>query len=551
MNRPRKDVVVYTMEKKLTRIYLLLLCVGILCFVLGIFFARTNIYNRVKDGTAVIWDDHMEKTMEGPVYIYRMILPSEGLEDRVVVYNTAHMQLEVTVGGELAYSLKTEEGSFTGTTGYYWNFICLKREDAGKELVFRVAPVYADSVPKGSFYFGDQSSVEHLIFFERALRFTVAALILLIGVILWIYLTFIEEKSDEIRPLFHFTAFVIMLGVWCLCETQIMELVLPWHIGIAYLDHMMLMLMPIPFLLFLRQVYQSKEHWAWTLSCWLNCCAGILRIVLQFTGVCDLRETLWMNHLVIGIAVVTVLSLSIYEIVTGRLTWQAKLNIYCVLIIVAAVIMELTEFRVGSTRSPYVSLGFLLYILVMGVAMLRSSRRLIAQARESELYRRLAFTDELTGIYNRAAFNRDLQERRVADEEKTVYKTMPTVLFMFDLNDLKKCNDGFGHECGDRYIKMASKVIKLVFGGTGSCYRIGGDEFCVIMDYTTQEDIESRYDRFREEIEKNRRDFAVPVSVAVGYAVYDPERDESLETTMKRADEMMYENKQELKRGRV
>lgn len=539
------------MEKRLTRIYLLLLCAGILCCVLGIFAAPTNIYTREKDGTAVVWDDRMEKSRDGNVYIYRTVLPSEGLEGRVVVYNSAHMRLEVTIGGELVYSLKTGEGSFTRTTGYYWNFICLDREDAGKELVFRVEPVYADSAPKGNFYYGDQSAVEHLIFLERALRFAVAALILLIGVILWLYLVFIEEKSDESRPLFHFTAFVIMLGIWCLCETQIMELFLPWHIGIAYLDHMMLMLIPIPFLLFLRQVYQSKDHWGWMFICWLNCGEGILRIVLQFIGVSDLRETLWLNHLVIGAAVVTVFGLSIYEIVKKRLTRPARLNIYCVLVIVAAVIMELTEFRVSSNRSPYASLGFLLYILVMGATALRSSRRLVAQARESELYRRLAFTDELTGIYNRAAFNRDLRERRVADEEKTVYKTMPTVLFMFDLNDLKKCNDGFGHECGDRYIKMASDVIKLVFGGTGSCYRIGGDEFCVIMDYTTQEDIETRYDRFNREIEKNGRDFAVPVSVATGYAVYDPERDESLETTMKRADEMMYENKQKFKKGRL
>ena len=119
---------------------------------------------------------------------------------------------------------------------------------------------------------------------------------------------------------------------------------------------------------------------------------------------------------------------------------------------------------------------------------------------------------------------------------------------MFDLNDLKKCNDNFGHEYGDCYITMVSDIIKEVFGTDGKCYRIGGDEFCSIMDYTSQEDIENKYNHFVEAIQKkNEQEFVVPVSVAVGYAIYDPNIDKSLEETLKRADAMMYQNKQKIK----
>lgn len=124
----------------------------------------------------------------------------------------------------------------------------------------------------------------------------------------------------------------------------------------------------------------------------------------------------------------------------------------------------------------------------------------------------------------------------------------PTVLYMFDLNDLKKCNDNFGHEYGDRYIRMISEGIRQVFQEDGSCYRIGGDEFCVIAPFTAQSVIDGRL-RALEEYTAGKREqgFVVPVSVAAGYAVYDPEVDKTLEDTMRRADDMMYQNKQALK----
>ena len=55
------------------------------------------------------------------------------------------------------------------------------------------------------------------------------------------------------------------------------------------------------------------------------------------------------------------------------------------------------------------------------------------------------------------------------------------MIIVFDLNDLKKCNDKNGHMVGDEYIVASSKIIKKTFMEYGRVYRIGGDEFCVLM----------------------------------------------------------------------
>lgn len=56
-----------------------------------------------------------------------------------------------------------------------------------------------------------------------------------------------------------------------------------------------------------------------------------------------------------------------------------------------------------------------------------------------------------------------------------------TAIVMLDLNNLKKCNDRYGHEAGDTYLKKASEMITNAFSQENTVYRIGGDEFCVIM----------------------------------------------------------------------
>lgn len=534
------------MEKRTTRIYITIFILTLISVSFALSFLKADVYNRTEIQVAQLWNDKMEQFKEGESFIYKTVLPIDDIDNKVIGYDSAHMQIEVTIDNNLVYLLSAKGGYLSKTPGYYWNFVSFTHADEGKEIIFRVTPVYKDSKPKGNFYFGTRSSVEHLIVKEHLPRFIIAATILLVGIILFFYVVFILKKVQQKEPLFHFTLFAIMLGIWYMSETQLLEMFLPCHVGLLYIDHMMLMLMPIPFLLFLQQIYQSKKHLLWSFICYANCIVVALRILLQLFDIADLRETLWFTHVMIGLSIAVVAFFSIYEVAKYKLTGQVKLNISCVLIILVTIVLELLEYRVNNKSTPYGSLGFLFYIIVMAIESVRNSRKVIEQAKESELYRKLAFTDELTKLYNRTAFNKDINERFMKVEIE--YKVIPTVLFMFDLNDLKKCNDNFGHEYGDCYITMVSNIIKEVFGTDGKCYRIGGDEFCSIMDYTSQEDIENKYNHFVEAIQKkNEQEFVVPVSVAVGYAIYDPNIDKSLEETLKRADAMMYQNKQKIK----
>ena len=88
-----------------------------------------------------------------------------------------------------------------------------------------------------------------------------------------------------------------------------------------------------------------------------------------------------------------------------------------------------------------------------------------------------AYTDFLTGLYNRMCFERDLA-KQLEDAKRMGTKG---ALMYIDLDDFKHINDGLGHQYGDILLKTISKAMSAVDGLEGSCYRMGGDEFVAIV----------------------------------------------------------------------
>lgn len=538
------------LEKRVTELYFAVLLIGILYAVFATFSFHNDIESRTEDKGVVVWNDQMEMTQEGGVYSYKRKLPSKDTDEKVIVYNTIHMYLEVLLDGNKIYELKTEKGRTVKTTGFCWNTIFLTNDDAGKEIEFRVTPVYHDGHPKGSFYYGTYREVEHKVLAERIFNLILAGAIALAGIVMLFYGVFVVKKGQDAETIMQFAVFSTMLGIWSVSETQLLDWIFPCSMAIVFMSHLTLMTMPIPFMLFLRHMYHNGKSKIWDICCCMNCGVIAVRVFLQITGLYDLRETLLLTHICLLLFVAVIIIMTVREVMGNELTMQIKMNSICVMVVLVSTILELAIYRIGHRSTPLGSIGFLVYIVVMGVVNVRRSRRLMEQARESALYRKLAFTDELTGLSNRTVFREDLEKRMETDKATGREKILPTVVFMFDLNDLKKCNDTYGHDYGDRYIKMAADALKKLFAQEGKCYRIGGDEFCAWAPYTSLEEINKKIALLEQDVQAlNDKGFVVTVSVAVGYAIYEETQDGGgLYSTMKRADAMMHERKQNYKK---
>ncbi len=153
----------------------------------------------------------------------------------------------------------------------------------------------------------------------------------------------------------------------------------------------------------------------------------------------------------------------------------------------------------------------------------------------------LARRDELTHTKNKTAYREMEKElQRTMEEERT-----PFGIVICDINGLKVINDTEGHKAGDDYIKDACMLICRIFDHS-PVFRIGGDEFAVVLrnrDYTDREKLISA---LRKQSEENQRIGEGPV-IASGLAEYSKLADHSVEDVFNRADSQMYADKERLK----
>lgn len=152
------------------------------------------------------------------------------------------------------------------------------------------------------------------------------------------------------------------------------------------------------------------------------------------------------------------------------------------------------------------------------------------------------FIDSMTQVRNKAAyidFTNKLQNR-IDNGTCTRF-----AIGIFDCNNLKKINDEYGHDKGDIYLKIASRTIKVVFQNN-LIFRIGGDEFAVILeneDCDNITELKNRFEKFVLRINDETNNSWEKVSLAFGISEYDPENDRDVDDVSRRADKLMYDDK--------
>ena len=157
--------------------------------------------------------------------------------------------------------------------------------------------------------------------------------------------------------------------------------------------------------------------------------------------------------------------------------------------------------------------------------------------------------DALTSVRNKGAFKEYLES---VQEKIGSGETSDVAVCIFDCNDLKVINDKYGHNRGDEYIQNACHFICTTFRRS-AVFRIGGDEFAAVMmndDFQNREDLIERFKSEQEVISASADDPWNKLHIAVGIADYDPGADKSINDTVKRADDLMYENKRIWKESR-
>jgi len=177
------------------------------------------------------------------------------------------------------------------------------------------------------------------------------------------------------------------------------------------------------------------------------------------------------------------------------------------------------------------------------IKYLKVSQDITERKHYEESLRYLSTHDSLTNLFNRAYFETEMGRLAAS-------RDFPVSIVIADIDGLKMVNDTFGHDEGDRLIRMAAELLLAAFRGGDVVSRIGGDEFAVLLPHTDLETAQAAVQRIVNEesrLRKGKNGYSHGLSLGVATALDASGLCEAL----KLADKRMYKNKYDKKRRAV
>lgn len=527
------------MKKKFTiqNVYVFFLVINLIMLITGAVTVKENLFDRSSTipQTEITPTDY-EKREDGKRQ-YTFEIESNGMDTFLMFYSN-HQEVWVYADDELIYSREKVDTIFGHSVGSVWNITEFPQDT--KKLVIIMKAVY----PSGedheyTFYQGNGVEMYSRSVRESLLSLGVSAMITMLGICMIIYWFLICRRMQIAKELFYMGIFVVLLGLWSFGEEKGAILFLENRPYASYLAFTLLMLMGISFLLFVKHFLGAEDRYAHRILAIYSFGSMFVSILLQCLNIADYKQTALLTHIVLVCDLLYLLFIIWDKMRKRKNKRRVRLNLVGLLVLAVSVGVELFAYymRIKGLQI-FGTLGFLIYIIILGSEICASALDKLEEGRKAEIYKELAEKDLLTKCYNRNAYNEDIK-KSFGDN---------TFLVMFDLNNLKKCNDTLGHMEGDKYLTDSAELIKKIFNRFGRIYRIGGDEFCVIMENASENQIESLIEQLiQEENDYNKQSKTIHMQIASGYALYDAETDLNLDHTRSKADNMMYENKKMLK----
>jgi diguanylate cyclase (GGDEF)-like protein len=524
-------------------IYGILLSISLLLCISGLLFIPidTHAANEEKNQTELVPTDVITQNEDVQEFYFRNV--DWKANGTCLHFISSHREVSVEADGELIFERNRISTIWGRTTGFTSEYIEIPADT--KEVTVTLTACYPEVRGMSiTFYQGFSAKMFQDIFREEGFNVLISFLNLCLGLILMIYGAATHKRTSVGGAMVYLGIFTVLLGIWSLIENDIVAFLVENRAACSFISYTMLALVGIPFIMFVRRYLQTEDKYLHKILLALNVINIIAMYLLQMLGIADMKQTLSFTHIAMVVSVLY-LPYSLIRMIRRRtITRRFWVTICSLLSMCPPLAYSLFMYYRGSHNvNGYGNVFVFVFILIFAIDVSRSIMKDIDAGKEAAIYRELAEKDLLTGCYNRNAYRND------TSDWTDLHKVL---LLTFDLNNLKQCNDTLGHSYGDQYITDSAALLKKIFSDYGKLYRIGGDEFCIIIPDRHKCNINQLHATLLEEERiYNATSPVIHMQIACGYAEYDEKTDKTMEDIRIRADERMYADKKELKRWKI
>lgn len=488
----------------------------------------------------------------GVLSIYHRLPLMDG--DESLVFRSKDVYTKLLIDEKVVYETKVYESRFYNRSpGNLWNIAKFHDECSGALVEMQIYMVYdTNAVTVDNTIWGDKADIVHTFLKEKLFGITVSMLMIIIGLILIaVDLMPAYSHARKNHGMIWLGLYSSLIGVWSVLETNVMQFFVADMRVLQLIGNIIMILDSMPLLLYLDCEYQIFKNRMMQLFCYFNIVYILVSVGLQLSGVSDLHVVLPGAMLSMVVSCVVLLEWVVVELSSMIRRHQSVLHYALQLSGLGALwisaLCEMVRYSQSDhmDRAEYMRVGMLIFVICLAISSQLETYRLFENGLKYDIISSLAYSDGLTGLGNRTAYLEQIEAH--ASGETGISQL--GIVFL-DVNNLKKVNDNQGHEKGDELITIASKIIANSFGKHGKSYRIGGDEFCVLMTgISLQEKYETGLAEFQRLIEEANRvkGRTYEIQIANGFRICDTINREKIDEAVMAADTAMYANKSFLK----
>lgn len=498
--------------------------------------------------------DFSRLTKVGEVVAYYQ-LPQMS-HDTGLVYRSQNVYTKVYLDDQLIYETTRMEGqSYNKPPGGLWNIVNFTPDQVGKQLKLQITAVYpGEALRIDHVYWGDPASVVLSMIKEKLVSIVVSMTICLGGLVMILLdITINYKKPRKNHSLQYLGIFSLCIGGWSLVEANVLQLFVadPWVLQV--IDNMLLILSVMPIILYADWNYGILRYRLVRVFCVLQILYLFSCVVFPLAGLMDWHTMLPAARIFMAVSATGFVIWTIKQNLSVLLSkerkytagvWSVSLQLLGIGALGVTALLELVRYNAvyEMDHAFVLRFGLLIFIICFALGSQFGTYQLIAQGMEYDSVHELAYSDALTKLQNRAAY----LERLEACVTEHVQEL--GIIYM-DVNNLKSVNDTLGHEVGDVMIQRAAKIISKSFGQFGRAYRLGGDEFCILLEGEVLKKHEQAMEIYQKELEdfNEKKEYPFTLKIAQGFSICEAESMKTIENAIHIADERMYQHKAQLK----
>lgn len=470
----------------------------------------TDFYGRVLDDNASLPFSMPE---EGRGIIFSRTLKGSSYGHGCsLLFDNNRQHISVSINDDEIYSVNSSDLRYflmaTGVNTARMSF------EGNAELTITIYNTGHGEYQLDDVYIGSTNTIYSVIMKHDSITVANIGVLALFTVILILSYCYLSKKQMTDNKLITLICFAVIVSIWAYTDSALVN-VSPMSLdSSALISYALFQLIPIPILAYTLMLSRNR-HTSLYAAIIIDCVVIIVRILAAIIGMALLNESLPLAMGCMLLAVIICMMAVKDEMQDYPDTWKPGLFAGFVIMFAASVAtIFVYMLGIGSLYRSLQLTGISIFYIIIAVTAFFSNATVLQNQTKNEIklhsLENEANTDKLTKLANRRAF-----EEMMAEIEHDPESFSDAILCMLDLNGLKYTNDTYGHSAGDEIIASAAKCIAATIGRNSSCYRIGGDEFAVIL-HNYIGSVNVRLSEMRRWIEDYNRKSKYKLSIAHG-----------------------------------